>query len=164
MFQVLRQWLPSISGGAVAASLAHSGVRGLQEAGDSYRIQLDSKFVRDFETLQANLMSSDGATELNQLVASMEESHRRNLEYRDFCESIDDRECPICLGIIGPNDDLLRSIDPSCGAFHVFHRGCLPARVRRKGCPVCCRPMPQTEPGHVTTPFAVERDGAPTPQ
>jgi len=161
----LPRWITSIGAGVTASLVTGSAAQGVASVGEAYTLRLDSKFMREFEAMQAVLGAQEGGARLEEIVSALEDCGSHNVEYREWLETAYDRECPVCLGVLGPGEDLARSQDPNCGAFHLFHRRCLPNKVRMKGCPVCCRPMPRIEPGEVSSPFAVEQrlTGALTP-
>lgn len=151
----LPRWVPAMTAGLATSLVVGSVGRGLERAGEAHRLQLDSKFLREFEALREAVTSEDGGVQLEQIIAALEQCASHNVQYQEWLESCGDLECPICLQVLGPAEELARSQDPDCGSYHLFHRQCLPNKVRRKGCPVCCRPMLRIEPGSLPSPFVV---------
>jgi len=104
-----------------------------------------------FECDQAKLCSELGCEELQKLVDELEQCHEMNVQHARFCESPEDRECALCLGFLGPKEELIQSRDPQCGRFHIFHRTCF--AQWNKDCPVCRGPMVDVQHAFVDTPF-----------
>jgi len=150
--------ISSLGLSAIATGLATSLslgalVSGVSRAGARHRLSLDTRFMSQFRDLQARLRSGDEMMELGHLVTSLRGCHAYNQQYNAFLESIADRECAVCLGVLGPCDDRVRSDEDECGSFHVFHRHCLPKHVRKKGCPICCRQITDLQCASMESPF-----------
>ena len=129
-----------------------------RRAGNRHRINMDSKFMTSFEDLKTLMRSRDqrGELELGHLVQALQQCQHYSIQYNNFLESIgESNECAVCLGVMGPSEELVKSADTDCGNYHVFHRKCVPKQVRQSGCPICCRPMQKVVSATIETPFTL---------
>eukprot|EP00658_Telonema_sp_P-2_P011403 TRINITY_DN14340_c0_g1_i2.p1 TRINITY_DN14340_c0_g1~~TRINITY_DN14340_c0_g1_i2.p1 ORF type:complete len:390 (+),score=59.12 TRINITY_DN14340_c0_g1_i2:35-1204(+) len=114
--------------------------------------QLRSRFCESFAAL-AERVRVEPVT-LQQLVDSLLECHMLNQSYQQFTDLYSCQECCICLGSMGPEDDLVCSAAHTvCRRFHRFHRECMTPAVAVRGCPLCGREMGGLQSASIENPF-----------